>query len=459
MDSDSNQRRDRNLRHTYPNLSSHSSQLYLRGRRSIPDGASRSLALIRPYPIYVKSGKGAWVTDVDGHQYLDANNNFTSIILGHADPIVNEAVTERLTSGTAFAMGTEAEIELAELLVERIPSIERIRFCNSGTEAVMGAIKAARAFTGRPLIAKIEGAYHGTYDHAETSLGSGPGTWGDPQSPDSVPYSVGTPSSVTQEVTILPFNNSSACRTILERCGSRLAALLIDTLPSRAGLPDVDGEFLHTVFSIARDLGALVIMDEVISLRLGLGGNQARMGLKPDLTTLGKIIGGGFPVGATGGRADIMDVFSSAAGNRAAVPTAGTFSANPVTMVAGHACMRQLDETSFSRLEQIGNAIRDGCRDVFEAGKLDWQITGEGSLFRVHPHRREIRSYREARLNEGEIATMDWLQKRLLERGVYFPGYGLGCFNLATTDSDVAFFIESMAGALEGLPPEKDPAT
>tara|TARA_Y100000588_G_scaffold384865_1_gene477027 strand:- start:177 stop:1412 length:1236 start_codon:yes stop_codon:yes gene_type:complete len=410
------------------------------------------VALIRPYPIYVESGKGAWVTDVDGYQYLDANNNFTSIILGHADPIVNEAVMERLTSGTAFAMGTEAEIELAELLVERVPSIERIRFCNSGTEAVMGAIKAARAFTGRPLIAKIEGAYHGTYDHAEASLASGPDTWGDPQSPASVPYSVGTPNSVAEEVKILPLNNSNACCAILERCGSQLAALLIDTLPSRAGLPDVDVEFLQTVFAFARDLGALVIMDEVISLRLGLGGNQARLGLKPDLTALGKIIGGGFPVGAIGGRADIMDVFSGAEGKRAAVPTAGTFSANPVTMVAGHACMRQLDETSFSRLEEIGNAIRDGCRDVFEAGNLNWQITGEGSLFRVHPHNREIRSYREARLSEGEIATMDWLQKRLLENGVYLPGYGLGCFNLATTDSDVEFFIESMARSLERFP-------
>jgi len=439
------------LPHTYPEPSSNSSGLYQRARRSIPDGASRALALIRPYPIYVASGKGAWVTDVDGYEYLDANNNFTSIILGHADAAVNEAVTRRLAQGTAFAMGTEAEIELAELLVERLPSIDRIRFCNSGTEAVMGAIKAARAFTGRPMIAKVEGAYHGTYDHAETSLGAGPDTWGRNDAPASVTYAAGTPGSVAAEVAILPFNNVEASRSILERCGDQLAAVLIDTLPSRAGLPNVDIAFLETVFATARAQGALVIMDEVISLRLGFSGNQGRLGLQPDITSLGKIIGGGFPVGATGGRADIMDVFASIDGERAAVPTGGTFSANPVTMVAGHACMNQLDEASFTRLEEIGNAIRYGCRTVFTDCGLDWQITGEGSLFRIHPHGRPIRSYRDARLNDEEVGVMDALQKRLLERGVYFPGYGLGCMNLATSDADVTHLLEAVADSLAAL--------
>jgi glutamate-1-semialdehyde 2,1-aminomutase len=437
--------------HNYPDESSRSAALYQRARRSIPDGISRSMALIRPHPIYVASGKGAWVTDVDGHQYLDANNNFTSIILGHADPIVNAAVTQRLAHGTAFAMGTEAEIELAELLVERVPSIERIRFCNSGTEAVMGAIKAARGFTGRPMIAKVEGAYHGTYDHAETSLGSGPEGWGDADAPVAVTYAAGTPRSVAEEVAILPFNNTAASCSILERCGDQLAAILIDTLPSRVGLPEVDIEYLETVFAAARAQGALVIMDEVISLRLGFGGNQGRLGLQPDLTSLGKIIGGGFPVGATGGRADIMDVFASIDGQRAAVPTAGTFSANPVTMVAGFACMNQLTEASFTRLEEVGDAIRGGCRDVFADQDLEWQVTGKGSLFRLHPHGRPIRSYREARLSENESNVMTMLQQRLLERGVYFSSYGLGCMNLATSDSDITHFVEAVRDSLTTL--------
>lgn len=432
----------------YPDPDSRSNQLHQRGLRSIPDGISRSLALIRPHPIYVERGDGAWVHDVDGNRYLDANNNFTSIILGHAHPAITEAVTAQLARGTAFAMGTEAEIELAELLCDRVPSIERIRFCNSGTEAVMGAIKAARAFTGRPMVAKIEGAYHGTYDHVETSLGAGPDTWGAADRPSPVLYAAGTPASVGEEVAVLPFNNASAARSIIDRHGERLAAVLIDTLPSRVGLPDIDPDFLAAVFAAARAVGALVIMDEVISFRLGLAGNQGRLDLLPDLTALAKIIGGGFPVGAIGGRADVMGVYAGADGGRAPLPAGGTFSANPVTMVAGTACMTALDGASFDRLDSIGDRIRSGLTDLFTRRGLAWQVTGQGSLFRIHPHARPIRSYRDAHLGDGESRVMDELQKRLLEREVYLPGYGLGCMNLATTDADCEHLIGAVADAV-----------
>lgn len=432
----------------YPDPASRSAQLHDRGKQSIPDGISRSLALIRPHPIYVERGEGAWVQDVDGHRYLDANNNFTSIILGHAHPAVTEAVTAQLGRGTAFAMGTEAEIELAELLCERVPSIERIRFCNSGTEAVMGAIKAARAFTGRPMVAKIEGAYHGTYDHVETSLGAGPETWGDEDAPNPVLYASGTPDSVTDEVAVMPFNNPAAARSIIDRFGERLAAVLIDTHPSRVGLPDIDPEFLATVFAAARAVGALVIMDEVISFRLGYAGNQGRLDLQPDLTALAKIIGGGFPVGAIGGRADVMDVHAKGDSERARLPAGGTFSANPVTMVAGTACLGALSESSFGRLDTIGDRIRDGLRHVFSRRGVPWQVTGQGSLFRVHPHQRPIRSYRDAHLGAVESRLMDELQKRLLEREVYLPGYGLGCMNLATTNNDCDHLVAAIDDAL-----------
>ncbi|MDH4146893.1 MAG: aspartate aminotransferase family protein [Acidimicrobiia bacterium] len=432
----------------YPDPTSRSAALYERGRACIPDGLSRSLALIRPHPIYVASGEGAWVTDVDGRRYFDANNNFTSIILGHGDPAVAEAVARQVSRGTAFAMGTEAEIELAEILCDRVPSIDKVRFCNSGTEAVMGAIKAARAFTGRPMIAKIEGAYHGTYDHAETSLGAGPDTWGPADAPASVLYAAGTPTSVGEEVAVVPFNDAGAARSIIDRHGEKLAAVLIDTLPSRVGLPIVDRDFLDAVFSAAHAVGALVIMDEVITFRLGYAGNQGRLEVEPDLTTLAKIIGGGFPVGAIGGRADVMDVFAAPAGGRAPLPAGGTFSANPVTMVAGAACLNQLDERSFQRLDDIGEGVRQGVRAGFERLGIPWQVTGAGSLFRLHPHQRPIRSYRDAHLDDGEAATMDRLQKLLLEREVYLPGYGLGCLNLATSDADVAHLVGAISDAV-----------
>jgi glutamate-1-semialdehyde 2,1-aminomutase len=433
---------------TYPDAASRSARLHQRARRVLPDGVSRSTVLVRPYPIYVASGRGAWLTDVDGRRYLDANNNFTSIILGHADPVVNDAVARQLSLGSAFSMATEAEIRLAELLCERVPSFDRIRFGNSGTEAVMGAIKAARAFTGRPMIAKVEGAYHGTYDHAETSLGTGPGDWGDPSSPASVPYASGAPGSVARETAVLPFNDPAAARSIIDRCGARLAAVLLDTLPSRVGMPAPDPAFLDAVTSSARAVGARVILDEVITFRLGPAGNQARLQLTPDLTALGKIIGGGFPVGAVAGRADVMEVFEAVGGARARVPSGGTFSANPVTMVAGWACMAQLTDASFDRLARLGECLRSGLRGVFDRAEIGWQVTGEGSLFRIHPHRRPVRGYRDAHHSPSEAATMVALQHRLLEREVYLSSYGMGCLSLAMTDADLDHLLAAGADAL-----------
>ncbi len=435
----------------YPDPASQSAGLYRRGERVIPDGISRSLALIRPYPIYVESAEGAWVTDVDGRRYLDVNNNFTSIMVGHADPVINAAVSRQLEHGTAFAMGTKPEIELAELLCERIPSMDRVRFCNSGTEAVMGAIKAARAFTGRPMIAKLEGAYHGTYDHVETSLASNPTDWGDEHAPEAVLYAAGTPSSVSEEVAVIPFNNAGAARSIIDRCGDRLAAVVIDTMPSRVGLPNIDADFLAAVFGAARATGALVIMDEVISFRLGLAGNQGRLGLEPDLTALAKIIGGGFPVGAIGGREEVMEVFASEDGQRARLPAGGTFSANPVTMVAGLACLSQLDESSFARLDDLGTRLHRGLAVAFEEAGVSWQVTGTGSLFRIHPHDRPVRGYREAHLTPAEDAVMERLQTLLLDREVYLPGYGLGCFNLATSEGDIDHLCSAVSDSLTEL--------
>ena len=424
-----------------------SSEVHRRALQVLPDGASRSTVITSP-PVYVASGAGAWITDVDGNRYLDVNNTYTSIILGHADPAIAEAVRDQLAKGTAFSLPTEAEVNLAELLCGRLASAERIRFTNSGTEAVMGAIKAARAFTGRTRIAKVEGAYHGGYDHAEVSLGAGPDEWGERTSPASVPYAVGTPASVAAETSVLPFNDADTARSVLERAGPGLAAVLIDTLPSRVGMPSPDPEFLRAVTSTARDVGALVIVDEVITFRLGRGGHQALLGLEPDLTTLGKIIGGGFPVGAIAGRGEVMEVFESAGGSRARVPAGGTFSANPVTMTAGAACLSQLDDASFDRLAAGGEQVRAGLGALFEASGVDWQVTGEGSLFRVHPHRRPVLTYRDARHDQDEAAVMSLLQRRLLSNGVYLSSSGMGCVNLATSDEDVEHLVAAFSDSL-----------
>lgn len=439
----------------YPDPSSRSAALYERARRVLPDGVSRGTVRVDPYPVYVASGQGAWVTDVDGNRYLDANNNYTAIVLGHADPVVTEAVTRQLGRGSAFSLATEAEVRLAELLCERA-GFDRIRFCNSGTEAVMTAVKAARAFTGRTRIAKVEGGYHGAYDHVEVSLDAAGGTWGDPTAPTGVPYAAGTPASVLAETVVLPYNDAEATASLLRTHGHDLAAVVLDTLPSRVGMPEPDRAFLDTVFGVAREVGALVILDEVITFRLGPGGNAARLGLQPDLTTLGKIIGGGFPVGAVAGRAEVMDVFSPLDGARPRLPAGGTFSANSTTMVAGLACMEQLDTAAFDRLATMGERVRGGVRAIFAETGFPGQVTGDGSLFRLHPHDRPVRNYRDARHDPAEAAFMARLHRQLLNRGVYLTTYGMGCLSLAMTDVDLGHLLDAVA---DGLRAELSSAT
>lgn len=435
----------------YPAVTSRSAELYDRGKSVIPDGVSRSTVIIQPHPIYVDHAQGAWITDVDGNRYLDCNNNFTSIILGHADPEIEFAVQKQLTRGTAFSMATEVEIQLAELLCDRVASCEQIRFCNSGTEAVMGAIKAARAFTERPAIIKVEGSYHGTYDHAEASLGSDPSNWGLPSRPITIPYAAGAPRSLTDEVVIVQFNDTLGVTEAIQRVGPRLAAVLLDPMPSRVGMPTLDPLFAEAIRNETERVGALLILDEVISLRLGIGGAQGVHNIDPDLTAMAKIIGGGFPVGAIGGKSEVMDVFAAVHGNRAAVPSGGTYTANPITMTAGFACMSQLDQPSFDRLADIGTQIRKRLTDLFAAQSLGWQVTGAGSLFRIHPHQRPINSYRDAHLDSDETALMESLQHRLLEREVYFSSYGMGCMNLATSDSDIRHLEKAVDEALSTI--------
>ena len=436
----------------YPDPGSRSAALYERAGRLIPGGASRSTLLINPYPIYVASGSGAWVTDVDGNRYLDANNNYTAVILGHAHPAIVEAVTAQLARGSAFSLATEEELALAELLCGRVPGFDRIRFCSSGTEAVMSAIKAARAFTGRPGIAKIEGSYHGTYDPAEMSLDAHPGNWGEPTAPASVPYATGTPASVVDETVVLPYNDADAARRLIAQHAGGLAAVLVDPLPNRVGMPSPSPAFFAAVTEAARAAGALVILDEIITFRLGPSGQQGRLGLRPDLTTIGKIIGGGFPVGAVAGRADVMAVFESVDGERARLPMAGTFSANSVTMVAGRACMELLDEAAFDRLADMGERVRAGLRETFVGAGFPGQVTGDGSLFRIHPHDRPIANYRDTHLSPSEAGVMARLHRGLLNRGVYLTTYGMGCLSLAMSDGDLDHLVSAVAGALQAEP-------
>jgi glutamate-1-semialdehyde 2,1-aminomutase len=430
----------------YPDPKSVSCTMYNRALASLPGGNTRTTVFMKPYPIYAARGEGCRVWDVDGNEFIDCINNFTSLIHGHAHPSLIEAATRQLSIGSAFGLPTESEIDLAELLVSRLPSVEQVRFANSGTEAVMMALKAARAFTGRPKIAKCEGAYHGSYDYAEVSLDPSPDAWGR-NAPVSVAYAKGTPDNVLADVVTIPFNDTEAAVSLIREHGSELACVLVDPMPNRAGLAPADKAYLNALHEITREVGALLVFDEIITFRLGYSGAQGLWGIDPDLTTLGKIIGGGFPVGAIAGRKEVMSVFDPRSG-KPALPHGGTFSANPVTMRAGLAAMQLLDEAAFTRLNVIGEAVREGINEAFRRNGVPGGTVGLGSLLKIHFADRPIRDYRSAYMTEQETKRQAVFNLGLLNRGVLAASYGLIALSTPMTDADVDTIVAAASDAL-----------
>ncbi|MBV9595224.1 MAG: aspartate aminotransferase family protein [Chloroflexi bacterium] len=396
----------------YLDPESRSAELWQRSRAVMPGGNSRTTVFAAPYPAYVASAQGATVTDVDGQTRLDFVNNYTSLIHGHAHPRILEAVMRQLPLGTAVSFPTESEIRLAELLVERVESLQRLRFTNSGTEAVMMAVQAARAFTGRPRIARFEGCYHGAYtDHADEDL-------------------------------ILPFNAADAVEDAIERHASELAAVIVDPLPHRPGFVDPRPEFLQRLREVTRARDILLISDEIISFRVDAAGPQQRFGYAADLTTLGKIIGGGFPVGAFGGRADVMAVFDpTAAGPR--VAHGGTFNANPVTMVAGFEAMRLLTPPDYDRLAALGERVRTGLADLLETRGIAWQVAGQASLFKLHPHPRAVFDYQSSLPSRDEQLLTERFYLAMLGEGIVLTPELAGCTSTPMAKTEVDALISA----------------
>ena len=432
---------------TFPDPSSRSKALHGRARASLPGGNTRTTVYMKPYPIYAARGQGCRVFDADGVARIDCINNFTSLIHGHAHPTLIDAATRQIALGTAFGLPTESEIDLAELLCMRLAAVEQIRFANSGTEAVMMALKAARAFTGRPKIAKCEGAYHGSYDYAEVSLDPTPASWGH-NAPVSVAYAKGTPANVLADVVTIPFNDIDAAVSLIREHGRDLAGVLVDPMPNRAGLVPADHAYLAALREATHEVGALLIFDEVITFRLGYHGAQGIWDIAPDLTALGKIVGGGFPVGAIGGRAEVMAVFDPSEG-KPALPHGGTFSANPVTMRAGLAAMKLLDVAAFARLDAIGERMRAGIDAAFRRHRVPGHAVGLGSLLKIHFSDRKIRDYRSAYMNAEEAKRQEKFNLALLNRGVLAASYGLMALSTPMTDADIEEILGAVSDALE----------
>ncbi len=430
----------------YPDPKSKSQALFRRAQSVMPGGNSRTTVFMKPYPIYAARGEGCRVHDVDGVARIDCINNFASLIHGHAHPALIAAARDQLALGTAFGLPTEAEIDLAELIAHRVSSIDHIRFANSGTEAVMMALKAARAVTGRPKIAKCEGAYHGAYDYAEVSLDPTPDLWGE-EAPARVAYTRGAPANMMADVVVIPFNDIDAAARILRAHSRELACILVDPAPNRAGLVPADRAYIAMLREVASEIGALLVFDEVIAFRLGYHGAQALWNVEPDLTVLGKIIGGGFPVGAIAGRKEHMAVFDPSEGKPAA-PHGGTFSANPVTMRAGLAAMDLLDEAAFARLDAMGERLRGEINEAFRRHRVPGSAVGVGSLLKIHFADRLVRDYRSAYMNQEEAARQAAFNNALINRGVLAAGYGLMALSTPMSDADISTIAAAISDSI-----------
>mgnify|MGYP000250603726 CR=1 FL=1 len=389
---------------------SNSEKLYKKAEKVLAGGVSRNTVFRLPYPNYANTASGCYITDIEGTTRIDFANNMAALIHGHSFPPVIDAVIEQLKKGTAYTLASEIELEFARHLIKRVESFDRIRFVNSGTEAVMAMIKASRAYTGRSKIAKAEGTYHGTYDFAEISQTANPSNWGRIDRPASVPLAHGTPPNVRKDVIIYPYNDIDRTLNILDRYADTIACVIIDPVPHRVGLMPGTGEFVEAIYSWTRKNDALMVFDEVITFRVNYGGAQANYSVMPDLTSLGKIIGGGFPVGAIAGREEVMRVFDPHEKNLL-LPHSGTFSANPITMTAGYKAMQYFDKKAVAKLNKLTQKAIAQIQEATKLADVPVSVTGAGSMFRMHLRSTPPTTYREAWQNT-EVSS---LVKELLE--------------------------------------------
>jgi glutamate-1-semialdehyde 2,1-aminomutase len=427
-----------------------SEKLYNRALKILPGGVSRNTVLRDPYPPYADFGEGCRLTDIEGVTRIDFSNNMASLLHGHACPEVVQAVTSQLKKGSAFTMATEVEVHYAEHLCSRNPSFDTLRFVNSGTEAVMATIKASRAFTGRPKIAKVEGAYHGQYDYAEVSQTPTPDTWGDINEPNSVPVAHGTPESALHDVVILPFNDAEKAIAILNKHAGELACVLLDLMPHRVGLRPADEAFVMAIRQWTTQHDVLLVLDEVITFRSEYGGLQECYNITPDLTALGKAIGGGFPVGAIAGRKEVMDVMNPR-NDKLLFPHSGTFSANPITLTAGLVAMEKFDKPTVARLNALTQRAIDGIEDaIYETG-VTACVTGAGSMFRIHMKEQPPCNFREAYLTIEENQQLQMLLEHLFDEGFLMINTCSAALSTAMMETEIDALVSAVKSGFTKL--------
>ena len=377
-------------------------------------------------------------------------NNFTSLIHGHAHPPGVAAVVEQMSLGSAYAAPTETQVELARMLCERVPSLEELRFCSSGTEATAMCVRAARAWNGKPKVVKVEGGYHGSHDFGEISLVPTPGKSGPLESPAALIPDRSFSDSSLADVIVTPFNEPEITRRQIEARADEICALILEPMVGAMGMIPPEPDYLAKLREITLENEVLLIFDEVVTLRVELGGMQERSGVTPDLTAMGKIIGGGLPIGAFGGRRDLVEQFNPE--RRDTVMHASTFSGNALTMSAGIAALRHYGREDVARINALGDRLRAGFNAAFRRSGVRGQATGLGSLSLIHLCDRPIRNVRDsvqAMVESGPVSGL--LHLGMLRRGVFGAGRLMYCTSTPMGEEEVDLAIAALSGTLDEL--------
>jgi glutamate-1-semialdehyde 2,1-aminomutase len=409
-----------------------------RAKKVMPGGDTRTGVYYAPYPAFMVTGSGTTLTDLDGNTYLDFLNNFTSLVHGHAHPALMHAARGTLKDGTAYASPMVPQIELAEVICARVPSVELVRFANSGTEATMLALRAARAFTDKSGILKMHGAYHGSHDAAAATS--------DPEADRGIPR------GIYRDVYFADFNDLSSVASILAEHANEIAAILVEPVPMVGGIPIPKPGYLEGLRALADRCGVLLVFDEVVTLRLNEGGYQQTAGVTPDLTAMGKIIGGGFAVGAFGGKREIMMQFDP--GRQDKIPHSGTYNGHSQTMAAGLASLRQLELPAINHINGLGKRLATGIDEAFDEVGIEGHTTSVGSLIQVHWRKGEIVNMQDTADGFNAAGDLPYLlHLAMLNRGVFFAARGE--FNTSTVMrmEDVNRAVEVFTDALHELKP------
>ena len=406
-----------------------SENLFARAQELIPGGVNspvRAFRAVGGAPIFMQSAEGAWLTDVDGNTYVDFINSWGPMILGHAPAIVLDAVREALPHSLSYGAPTRREVELAELLIEMVPSLEKVRLVNSGTEATMSAIRVARGYTGRDKILKFEGCYHGHGDSFLIAAGSGALTLGAPDSP-------GVTAGVAQDTLTVPYNDVDAVKAAIAANPEQIATIIIEPVVGNMGLVEPAPGFLAELRALCTEHGIVLLFDEVMTgFRLAPGGAQQLYGVTPDMTTLGKIIGGGLPVGAYGGRADIMNQVAPAG----KVYQAGTLSGNPLATAAGMAQLRYLHEHPevYEQLEATSARLADGTRQIAKELCLNYTVNRVGSMFSLFFTAEPVNNLEDAK--QADLPAFGRYFHAMLNRGIYLAPSQLEALFVSTAITD-----------------------